>query len=997
MSRYNQLYKIKNMVKNNLQKNNTKETYQNTTLQKLEVLNKISKALSSVTDLNKLYISIFGQINKVFDIHSFVIAQYRESLGGIRYVFTADIVEGELQYTEPSEKVFPLNEIIKDVLNGNPKLINRIDGEPDYIMPRFGDINKVSASIMIAPSISKNKTLGFISVQSYKKNAYTEEDLDFFSSIANFAAIAIDNASLIEDLKKINFELYAQYNIIQAISSSLNLDKVFEQIVWYGKSFFDVNRFAIFLREGNELVHYITYCDEGFNRDLVIMPDNISISGWVVQNKKPLFIYDINKDERFIQWGGVLPYPACSYIGAPLMIRGECIGLLRAITYKYRDFTEKEMELLVNLANQASIAIENARLYEQLEESEKKYKGIISNIKDIIFVLNEIGVYTYISPQCKDSLGYTPEELIGKVFIPYIHPDDLTNVVKTFKKAIEEKQDEKNLLVRFVRKDRNLVWHSIRISPVIDNDKVSGIIGVSRDITEIKELSQMLQKSEESFKKIFENSPIAIATINKQGQFETINPAYIKIFGVESPEEYILNVNALDPHIPLSEKFYEETTNLINGKPVEKYGTRHICHSNKKEIYLNIKGVPLFNEKNEVTGGLIFCEDITERKKVEDSLFQSQKMQSIGTLAGGVAHNLNNILGGILGYASLTKSEVEKDSEVYSRLDIIEKASIRAANLVSELLTFSRGGRFNLAPVYLNDLIKDLIIVLKDSFDKSIHFEKSLTNNLWHIIGDRNQIIQALMNICINSRDAMPYGGTITFKINNVTLNSDVSPNVEGFIPGDYVAVTISDTGAGIPNEIKNRIFEPFFSTKGIGRGLGLATVYGIMKNHSAFIECESELGKGTTFTIYFPKIIHPSYDFDEIILHSKGGNETILVVEDEEVLRQLIKTALSKLGYNPITASDGPEAIEIYKKEKTKIDLIILDLIMPKMSGKETFKRLKDINSKVKVILTSGYALNESVKQLFGDGIIDFIKKPYKISDLANRIRQILDASVST
>jgi len=204
--------------------------------------------------------------------------------------------------------------------------------------------------------------------------------------------------------------------------------------------------------------------------------------------------------------------------------------------------------------------------------------------------------------------------------------------------------------------------------------------------------------------------------------------------------------------------------------------------------------------------------------------------------------------------------------------------------------------------------------------------------------------------------------------------------------------ISISDTGSGIPNDIKDRIFEPFFSTRGIGRGLGLATVYGIMKNHNAFINVESELGKGTTFSIYFPKIISALSDFDQITSDIKGGNETILVVEDEEVLRQLVKTALSKLGYNTITAADGMEAIEIYKKGKIRIDLIMLDLIMPKLSGRETFKILKGINQKVKVLLTSGYALNESVRQLFGNGVIDFVKKPYKISELANRIRKILE-----
>ncbi len=721
------------------------------------------------------------------------------------------------------------------------------------------------------------------------------------------------------------------------------------------------------------------------------MPDNVSLSGWVVQNKKPLFVYDINKDERFLSYGKALPYPACSYIGAPLIVKDKCIGLIRIITYQYIDFSNKQMELLVNLANEASVAIENARLYEQHKQSEEKYISIISNIKDIIFILNEIGAYTYISPQCMENLGYSTDELIGKVFIPLIHPEDLSFTVHSFKKTIEEKE-EKNLLIRFIRKDKKIVWHSIKISPIIEDEKVTGIIGVSRDVTEMKELSHLLQKSEEKFKKIFEHSPFAIATINKRGYFETINPAFIKIFGVSNPEDYLNKTNLLDPNTSNDSSIHTDLADLLNGKPFERYGFRHISLTSHNELYLNIKGVPLFDEQNEVNGALIISEDITERKKSEDNILYAQKMQSIGTLAGGIAHNLNNILGGILGYASLTKSEINEGSELYSRLDTIERSSIRAANLVSELLTFSRAGKFDLTPSHINNIINDLIDILKESFDKNIQFKKLLAPDVAYIKADKNQIFQALMNIFINSRDELPNGGTINITTSNITLDETFCINRRGLRPGDYVKVSISDTGPGIPDDIKERIFEPFFSTKGMGQGLGLATVYGIIKNHNAYIECESEVGKGSTFTIYFPQTEPISEETKETSTKVKGGNETILIVDDEKTLRQLLKTSLTKLGYEIITASDGIEALEIYQKEKDKIDLVILDLIMPKLSAKETFSKLKNINENVKVILTSGYALNESVKQLFSNGVIDFVKKPYNIPEIDSSIRKLID-----
>lgn len=384
---------------------------------------------------------------------------------------------------------------------------------------------------------------------------------------------------------------------------------------------------------------------------------------------------------------------------------------------------------------------------------------------------------------------------------------------------------------------------------------------------------------------------------------------------------------------------------------------------------------------------------LKELKSTQKQLLHAQKMESMGTLAGGIAHDFNNLLSGILGYASLLKIKIDPDRLIYKYADTIEQSAVKASKLTQQLLAFSRGGNYQAQVINLNRVIEETLHILERTIFKKIQISKSLDSDLWTVEADPSQIEQVLMNLAINACDAMPTGGKLTVTTENFHLD-DSNGYIEA-IPGNYVKMSISDTGEGIPEGIQSKIFDPFFSTKGKekGTGLGLAVVYGIVKNHGGYINLKSAPAKGTTFEIILPMSDKTEETTDIVTeLKVKGGRETILLVDDEEVLRSLGQEILIQNGYTVFLASNGIEAIQLYEKQEGNIDLVVLDMIMPKMDGLETYKHLKEMNPSLKILITSGYSHDSQSHKEFRNGIEGFIQKPYKIDTLTKKVREVLD-----
>jgi two-component system, cell cycle sensor histidine kinase and response regulator CckA len=386
--------------------------------------------------------------------------------------------------------------------------------------------------------------------------------------------------------------------------------------------------------------------------------------------------------------------------------------------------------------------------------------------------------------------------------------------------------------------------------------------------------------------------------------------------------------------------------------------------------------------------------DITEKKQLETQFLRTQRLESLGTLASGIAHDLNNILTPILAVAQLLPRKLTKiDDRTQTMLRILEENAKRGSELVKQILAFVRGVEGKHIDLQVGHLLWEVVRVAKQTFPKSIEIEATIpTRDLWTVSADATQLQQVFMNLFVNARDAMPNGGKLTLNTANCVLDKIYARLHLDARPGRYVVVTVADTGLGIPTNLQDRIFEPFFTTKELGKGtgLGLSTVLGIVKSHGGFIDVYSEVGKGAEFKVYLPSNDLEKPENPKELAPSKGKNELILVVDDETAIRQITKTSLENYKYRVLTAKDGIEAIAIYAERKTEISVVLLDLMMPNLDSLTIIRTLKTLNPQVRIVAMSGLAANESITKTFGTGIPTFLAKPFTVDELLNAVSTV-------
>ncbi|MBW1730177.1 MAG: PAS domain S-box protein [Deltaproteobacteria bacterium] len=621
----------------------------------------------------------------------------------------------------------------------------------------------------------------------------------------------------------------------------------------------------------------------------------------------------------------------------------------------------------------------------------KAQKDFLKRILDILPVgvgLSQNRTMLWHNHAMTKMLGYIPEELSGKNAC-MIYPDDYEydRVTEALRELL--KDDEIiEIETKWVRKDGSIFDCLARFTIFEAHPKSPVILVTAEDITDKKKLRYELNRLGEA---IYYTSDIVIIT-DPNGNITYINPAFERITGYSSDE--VLGQN---PRILKSgkhdEQFYRDLWNTIsNGK------TWHGQFINKKKdgtLYNEEATIsPVFSPKGEIVAYVGVKRDVTEKIKLQAELHHAQKMESIGMLAGGVAHDFNNILQSIYGYTQLLLLEKPPEDPDMDRLNSIEKATQRAIELARQILTFSRKAESQKRPINLNQEIKLTSKLLKRTIPKMIDMEFHLEKDLGFINADPIQMQQVIMNLCTNARDAMPDGGKIVFETKNVILDDEYCKTHSGAEPGSYVLLSVSDTGHGIDQKTFEHIFEPFYTTKDKGTGLGLAVVYGIVKEHGGIITCNSEPGSGTTFKLYFPTIKTE----DEATTYTQEpkalpyGTETILLVDDEPSLLDICTFILTRAGYKVIQASDGSSALEIYRKKKDEISLIILDLIMPGIGGKQCLKKLLETNPEAKVIIVTGYSADESPGELLQLGARGFLQKPYEMNQIAQVVREVLD-----
>ncbi len=511
---------------------------------------------------------------------------------------------------------------------------------------------------------------------------------------------------------------------------------------------------------------------------------------------------------------------------------------------------------------------------------------------------------------------------------------------------------------------------------------------LKQEISDRKRVEEALRDSEERYRNLFEESLDAITITARDGTFTDVNQCALDLFGFTRNEMIGLNDEEVyvNPHERSKFRHEIESRGSVTDYEVKfrkKDGTEMDCllTANARQA-----------RDGTILGYQGIIRDVTERKRLEAQLHQAVKMEAIGTLAGGIAHDFNNLLMGIQGNISLILKDMDDSHPYYERLKNTEKQIRSGARLTSHLLGYARKGKYEVKPLNLNHVLEET----SETFGRTrreISIRREFAEDLHTIEADPGQIEQVLWNLFVNAADAMPNGGDLILETRNVT-HEEMRGRLYEPKPGDYVLITVTDTGVGMDKNTMERIFDPFFTTKerGRGTGLGLASAYGTVKGHGGYIHATSSKGQGACFSIYLPAS-------EKTILASAGlkdrfvaGSETVLLVDDEEAIREVGQELLEALGYRVLLSGDGKDALDVYKKNRDRIDIVLLDIVMPHMGGGEVYEKIKGINPDVKVLLLSGYSIDGEAADIMKRGCNGFIQKPFTMKELSGRIRQVLE-----
>jgi len=634
--------------------------------------------------------------------------------------------------------------------------------------------------------------------------------------------------------------------------------------------------------------------------------------------------------------------------------------------------------------------IERKQVEKSLRASELEMRALFAAMTDVVFLLSAEGRYLKIAPT-KPSFLYKPAaDLIDKTLHQVFPKKQAEFFLSNVRRALSAGQRHNvEYLLEIEGKE---VWFDGSVSPMSDDS----VLWVARDITERKRTEEALREAEKKYRSIFENAVEGIFQSTPDGRLISANPALARMLGYKSPQDLIESVTEIEQQLYVEPDQRAEFMKLLQEDDV---GRGFVAQLRRKDGSL-IWALGNARVVRDASGKLVCyegsVEDITERKQLEEQLRQSQKMEAVGQLAGGVAHDFNNLLTAINGYSDLTLKHLTEDSPLRSKVEQIKKAGVRAASLTRQLLAFSRKQVLQPVVLDINSLVTDVSKMLRRLVGEDIEFVTLLRPKTGNVNADPGQIEQVLMNLVVNARDAMPKGGKIVIETAKAEFDEGYAEQHVAVNPGPYVMLAVSDTGTGMDEETRARIFEPFFTTKELGKGtgLGLSTVYGIVKQSGGFIWAYSELGKGTTFKVYLPRIAQLAEGYKRNVQpkSARRGTETILLVEDDKTVRDLVREVLRDYGYTVLVAVNGEDALSVAERHGAAIHLLLTDVVMPGMSGRILANRLSEARPEMKMLFMSGYTDDAIVHHGVLDADTRFIQKPFPPHALAQKVRDVLD-----
>ena len=799
-----------------------------------------------------------------------------------------------------------------------------------------------------------------------------------------------ENITEKEQMRKIN---EAIFKISEATHTTESLDELFKEIHSIISTLMPAENFYISLYYPEKNTISFPYFVDEYDENPGEIPLGKTLTAYVIRTNEAL-LASPEVTEELAEKGEVelVGAPSIDWLGVPLKINGETIGVL--VLQSYTEgvrFTEEHKRIIQFVSDQIAMAIQRKKAEEALKESEELFRTLVE--KNLVGVyLLQGDTFIYANPVVCEITEYDLSEMKNMKLKNIVHPDDYEVVASRAAARLRGEDVPASYEFRIVTKSGKVKWVKILASRIILNG-VPTILGTVEDITEQRKVRQELESEREKLAVTLRSIGDGVITTDTEGKIQMMNKVAERLTGWS--EEEAIGRDIMEVLNILDEQTEEPLGNPVK-RTLETHGAIHVaesailvCKDGSRKI-ISDSAAPIHRSDSTILGVVMVFRDITKERMYEKEILHADKLRSLEIMAGGIAHDFNNILMGIMGYISLAKSYTQEGDKLYKLLTEAEAATEQARDLTNQLLTFARSMPSVKEVIELPELIKQVTeFSLRGSNVKPVF---NISEDLWTIEADRAQIGQVIRNLIINADHAMPRGGVVEVSAENVEIKVEDKTKLD---PGPYVKITVRDYGIGIPPEHIPRIFEPFFTTKHKGSGLGLAVCYSIIKNHNGHIEVESELGKGTTFYIYLPAIPTKRPEKKREEQRALYGEGKILIMEDEETVRDVLGLMLDSMGYSTEFAVDGEEAIRKYKEAMEAgepFEVVIMDLtIRGGMGGKETIKKILEIDPYAKVIASSGYSNDPIISDYKNYGFKGVLIKPYKVQNLAKVLRNVL------